>query len=136
MIDITLDRKIGRKNSCQGINCAARCSAQLSAFSFPDLHTQQEGEENLSSSRTREPQSMQAQVTYKEVNGVGLRNVIENLTRIDPNTNEVLPMLATSWEQVEPTRWHFKLREGVMFHDGSPMDGEAVARQHQLALER
>ena len=36
-------------------------------------------------------------------------------------------MLATSWEQVEPTRWHFKLREGVKFHDGSPMDGEAVA---------
>ena len=57
---------------------------------------------------------------------MGLRNVIENLTRIDPETNEILPMLATSWEQVEPTRWHFKLREGVKFHDGSPMDGEAV----------
>ena len=75
----------------------------------------------------QEPQSMQAQVTYKEINGVGLRNVIENLTRIDPETNEILPMLATSWEQVEPTRWHFTLREGVNFHDGSPMDGEAVA---------
>ena len=75
----------------------------------------------------QEPQSMQAQVTYKEINGVGLRNVIENLTRIDPETNEILPMLATSWEQVEPTRWHFKLREGVKFHDGSPVDGEAVA---------
>ena len=75
----------------------------------------------------QEPQSMQAQVTYKEINGVGLRNVIENLTRIDPDTNEILPMLATSWEQVEPTRWHFTLREGVEFHDGSPMDGEAVA---------
>ena len=71
----------------------------------------------------QEPQSMQAQVTYKEINGVGLRNVIENLTRIDPDTNEILPMLATSWEQVEPTRWHFTLREGVKFHDGSPMDG-------------
>ena len=75
----------------------------------------------------QEPQSMQAQVTYKEIDGVGLRNVIENLTRIDPETNEILPMLATSWEQVEPTRWHFKLREGVKFHDGSPVDGEAVA---------
>ena len=75
----------------------------------------------------QEPQSMQAQVTYKEINGVGLRNVIENLTRIDPVTNEVLPMLATSWEQVEPTVWHFRLREGVTFHDGSPVDGESVA---------
>ena len=43
----------------------------------------------------QEPQSMQAQVTYKEINGVGLRNVIENLTRLDPQTNEVKPMLAT-----------------------------------------
>jgi len=75
----------------------------------------------------QEPQSMQAQVTYKEINGVGLRNVIENLTRIDPATNEVLPMLATSWEQVEPTVWHFTLREGVSFHDGTPLDGEAAA---------
>ncbi len=70
---------------------------------------------------------MQAQVTYKEINGVGLRNVIENLTRIDPETNEVLPMLATSWEQVEPSVWHFTLREGVSFHDGTPLDGEAAA---------
>ncbi len=75
----------------------------------------------------QEPQSMQAQVTYKEINGVGLRNVIENLTRIDPATNEVKPMLATSWEQVEPTVWHFTLRDGVTFHDGSPLDGEAAA---------
>ncbi|MCY6383041.1 ABC transporter substrate-binding protein [Hoeflea prorocentri] len=75
----------------------------------------------------QEPQSMQAQVTYKEINGVGLRNVIENLTRLDPATNEVLPMLALSWEQVEPTSWHFKLREGVKFHDGTDLDAEAAA---------
>lgn len=75
----------------------------------------------------QEPQSMQAQVTYKEINGVGLRNVIENLTRLDPQTNEVLPMLALSWEQVEPTVWHFKLREGVNFHDGTKLDAEAAA---------
>ncbi len=74
-----------------------------------------------------EPQSMQAQVTYKEVNGAGLRNIIEQLTRIDPQTNEVLPMLATSWEQVEPTVWHFKLREGVTFHDGTALNGESAA---------
>ncbi|WP_421723186.1 ABC transporter substrate-binding protein [Bauldia sp.] len=75
----------------------------------------------------QEPQSMQAQVTYKEINGVGLRNVIENLTRLDPNTNEVLPMLALSWEQVEPTVWHFKLRDDVTFHDGTPLNGESAA---------
>ena len=75
----------------------------------------------------QEPQSMQAQVTYKEINSVGLRNVIEQLTRLDDDTGEVLPMLATSWEQVEPTVWHFKLREGITFHDGTPLTGEAAA---------
>ena len=75
----------------------------------------------------QEPQSMQAQVAHKEINGIGLRNVVEALTRLDPNTNDVLPMLAVSWEQVEPTVWHFDLREGVTFHDGTPLDAEAAA---------
>ena len=34
--------------------------------------------------------------------------------------------LATSWDQVEPTAWEFQLREGVQFHDGTPMDADAV----------
>ncbi|MFK8080961.1 MAG: ABC transporter substrate-binding protein [Granulosicoccus sp.] len=70
---------------------------------------------------------MRAQVTHKEFNGIGSRNVIEQLTRLDPETNEVLPMLALSWEQIEPTVWHFDLRQGVTFHDGSVLDAEAAA---------
>jgi peptide/nickel transport system substrate-binding protein len=40
---------------------------------------------------------------------------------------ELVEMLATSWEQVEPTVWEFQLREGVKFQDGTPMDADAVA---------
>ena len=36
-------------------------------------------------------------------------------------------MLATRWEQVEPRVWHFELRDGVTFHDGTPFDAEAAA---------
>jgi len=32
---------------------------------------------------------------------------------------EILPGLATKWEQKNPTTWVFHLREGVKFHDGS-----------------
>lgn len=74
-----------------------------------------------------EPQSMQAQTAYKEVNAIGIRNVIEQLTTLDPETGELIPMLATSWEQMEPTRWRFHLREGVNFHDGTPFNAEAAA---------
>jgi peptide/nickel transport system substrate-binding protein len=40
---------------------------------------------------------------------------------------ELEPMLATEWNQVEPTTWEFTLREEVTFQDGTPMDAEAVA---------
>ena len=52
-----------------------------------------------------EPQSLEAMVTLGEVNAPGLRNVLEQLTTYDPITGELMPMLATSWEQIEPTVW-------------------------------
>ncbi|MEP2780895.1 MAG: ABC transporter substrate-binding protein [Pseudoruegeria sp.] len=100
-------------------------SAIMVALSFSPVYAAEGGE--LVIVGNQEPQSMQAQVAHKEVNGIGLRNVIEQLTRLDPATNEVLPMLAVSWEQVEPTVWHFDLRPGVKFHDGTALDAEAAA---------
>ena len=44
-------------------------------------------------------------------------------------------MLATEWNQVEPTTWEFALREGVTFQDGTPMDAEAVAGALNHLLE-
>ena len=39
---------------------------------------------------------------------------------------EMVPGLATSWEQIEPTRMRFKLRQGVKFHNGEPFTSKAV----------
>jgi len=54
-------------------------------------------------------------------------NVIETLTIRSTEDGSVQPRLALSWEQPEPNRWRVKLREGVKFHNGAPMDAAAVA---------
>jgi peptide/nickel transport system substrate-binding protein len=42
------------------------------------------------------------------------------------------PRLATGWEMVSDTVYEFTLREGVIFHDGTPFNAEAV----KFSLER
>lgn len=53
-------------------------------------------------------------------------NITETLTDINVESGEVEPHLAASWEQVDDLTWHFTLRDGVTFHDGAPLNAEAV----------
>lgn len=75
----------------------------------------------------QEPQDLAAQGTYKEINAAGLRNVIETLIAVDPETGSYEGILAKSWERVDDSTLRLTLREGVTFHDGTEMDAEAVA---------
>jgi peptide/nickel transport system substrate-binding protein len=45
---------------------------------------------------------------------------------------EVVPDLAESWEQPSETEWVIKIKEGVTFHDGTPMTSKDV----KYSLER
>jgi peptide/nickel transport system substrate-binding protein len=56
-----------------------------------------------------------------------LVNLYEGLLRYQPGTLEVGPGLAESWEVSDDgTVYTFTLRQGVMFHDGTPFNAEAV----------
>ncbi len=52
-------------------------------------------------------------------------NTYETLAGYDGNL-KLTPLLAESWENPEPTKWVFKLRKGVKFHDGSPFTADDV----------
>ncbi len=52
-------------------------------------------------------------------------NIFESLVRLLPDYR-IEPLLAESWEFVEPNTYRFRLRQGVTFHDGTPLTAEAV----------
>ena len=54
-----------------------------------------------------------------------LGNVYEGLTGYDGN-QKLIPMLATSWKTISPTKWRFNLRKGVTFHNGNPFNADDV----------
>jgi len=56
-----------------------------------------------------------------------ITQIFETLVALKPGTTEPVPGLAESWEADDAgTTWTFKIREGVTFHDGEPLDAEAV----------
>jgi peptide/nickel transport system substrate-binding protein len=38
----------------------------------------------------------------------------------------VVPNLAVSWRTLDSTHWEFKLRPGVVFHDGAPLTADDI----------
>jgi len=59
--------------------------------------------------------------------------VYEPLVEYDKEFN-LIPALAISWEQAEPTKWVFNLREGVQFHDGAPFSADDVVFSIKRAM--
>ncbi len=58
-------------------------------------------------------------------------NLYDNLVSRDENLN-LTPGLAISWKSIDDKTWQFKLREGVVFHNGDRFSAEDV----QFSLER
>lgn len=64
--------------------------------------------------------------------GVILNQLTDKLTYQDPETLEIQPWIAESWEvNTEATQFTFTLREGVTFSDGTPLDAAAVAKNFE-----
>jgi len=70
--------------------------------------------------QTMDPDSRNESLT-NAMNG----QVYETLTGRDKQLN-IVPMLATEWQQTGPLQWRVKLRPNVKFHDGTPFGADDV----------
>ena len=53
--------------------------------------------------------------------------IFESLVSFGPGTCDLVPGLAESWTaSPDGLTWEFRLRSGVKFHDGTPLDADAV----------
>src|SRR5947207_10200210 len=60
------------------------------------------------------------------------RQIFDTLLRRDLKTLKLEGNLAESWRLLNETTWQFKLRRGIKFHNGEPLDAAAV----KYSLER
>ena len=59
---------------------------------------------------------------------IATQQIYETLIEIDPATSLVTPGLASSWQMAnDGATWTFTLREGIRFHDGTPLEASVVA---------
>lgn len=55
-------------------------------------------------------------------------NIYETLVKYDKEGSMIIPGLAESWSMSEDGLvWQFKIRDGIYFHDGTPLDAGTIA---------
>ena len=75
--------------------------------------------------RANEPQSIDPQFSRTGNNQMTALHIFDRLVLTDANVR-AMPGLAESWQNVDPTTWVVNLRQGVTFHDGTPLTAEDV----------
>jgi len=74
------------------------------------------------------PGDLDPSSSVEQLGNIILHATYEGLVRVKAeDINEVRPALAESWEHNDDyTEWTFHLRQDAKFHDGTPLDAEAV----------
>jgi peptide/nickel transport system substrate-binding protein len=74
-----------------------------------------------------DPNSLNPPNAADRMAGNVINQIFDSLLGVDNETGEILPSLATEWEVSDDgLEYTFNLREGVVFHDGTPFNAEDV----------
>jgi ABC-type transport system substrate-binding protein len=76
--------------------------------------------------KTAAPSTLDPATGSAGSDGTILWTIFDGLTSFDPETLEVEPRLAESWEWIDPVTLELELVPDAVFHDGTPVDAEAV----------
>ncbi len=72
-----------------------------------------------------EPSSLDPHLQWNPDSYYDYRNVFDNVVTRN-NAGEIVPQLATEWEQVSDTELVLTIRDDVTFHDGEPLEPSDV----------
>ena len=104
---------------------ATACVALLSAVTLPAISAAQA--ETITIALGSEPTTLDPQRAEDNSERAVNDNIYDTLMVRTPS-GELLPGLAAEAPtQVDPTTWRFKLRPGIKFTDGEPLNADAVA---------
>ncbi|OPX85328.1 MAG: Heme-binding protein A precursor [Pelotomaculum sp. PtaB.Bin104] len=89
--------------------------------------------ETLVYARGQDSLTLDPALTQDDESNKVIANIFEGLVRFTPGTTEIEPCLAEAWRvSGNGLEWTFYLRRGVIFHDGTPFNAEAV----RFSIER
>jgi peptide/nickel transport system substrate-binding protein len=81
-----------------------------------------------------EPSSLDYAYAFDYPDNQVLANVCESLLRLNPDWT-LSPGLATSFSHPTPTTWVYEIRQGVTFHDGTPLTPADVVASMKRHLD-
>ncbi|MGW4928818.1 ABC transporter substrate-binding protein [Agromyces sp. NPDC004153] len=81
-----------------------------------------------------EPYSLDYAYAFDYADNQVLANVCESLLRLNPDYT-LSPGLAESYEHPTPTTWVYTIRDGVTFHDGTPLTAADVVASMNRHLD-
>ena len=120
-------KRLARSVRAPMLVLAASLAAALAVAPFADAKTLRWA--GRGDPQTMDPFSQNENLTNN------INNLVYDTLVMRDKDLKVIPGLATSWEQVNPTTWRFKLRQGVKFHDGTPFTADDVVFSMQRAAE-